>query len=81
MLPIQGGDQSLRRGLIDGAFAMADRVALAQLSATRSLIHRPSLPAVGMAMKLIELTDVNVNVGVNVPTNVGLNGPVLSRTA
>jgi hypothetical protein len=75
VLPIQGGDQSLRRKMIDGAFSMADTVAAAQLAATRSVIHRPSMPAVNLALKMFELTDINVNVGVSVPTNVGVNAP------
>ncbi len=70
VLPVQGGDDSRRRALIDGAFSVADRVAAAQLAATRSVIHRPSVPVVNIALKAFAFEDVHVNVGVNVPTDV-----------
>lgn len=70
LLPLQGGDDSLRRSLIDGAFSLADRVAEAQLSAARSVLHRPSIPVANVALKVLSFQDINVNVGVNVPTDV-----------
>jgi hypothetical protein len=71
VLPVQGGEDSLRRGLIDGAFQFADQVSAAQLSAVRSVIHRPHMPGLNLALQAFTFEDVKVNVGVSVPTDVG----------
>lgn len=68
-VPIEGGDDSHRRRLIDGAFQLADQTAAAQLGAMRSALHRPQLLHVENVVKAFN--DVNVNVTVTVPTDVG----------
>lgn len=72
VLPVQGGEDSLRRGLIDGAFNLADTVAAAQLGAMRSVVHRPRLPFVDLDLQAFTFKDVDVDVAVSVPTDVGM---------
>ncbi|MBJ7458133.1 MAG: hypothetical protein JHD02_02990 [Thermoleophilaceae bacterium] len=72
-LPIEGGDDSHRRRLIDGAFRLADQTAAAQLSVMRSALHRRRLSYGGLGFDAVvkAFNDVNVNVNVSVPTDVG----------
>lgn len=72
-VPIEGGDDSHRRRLIDGAFHLADQTAAAQLGVMRSALRRRQLLHVGVGMDtfLKAFNDVNVNVNVSVPTDVG----------
>lgn len=73
VLPIQGGDDSRRRKLIDGAFGLADQAAAAQLAITRSALRRASVFHVDVDVHVD--TDVkafnDIDVGVTVPTDVG----------
>lgn len=75
VVPLQGSDDSLRRSLVDGAFSLADHVAAAQLAGVRSLIHRPHLPGLNLALQAFTFEGIDVNVGVSVPTNVDVKVP------
>jgi hypothetical protein len=62
VIPMQGGKDSRRRSLIDGAFAIADQASAAPLIAARGAVR-------GMTSTYF---DVVVNVNTNVATNVEL---------
>jgi hypothetical protein len=72
VLPVQGGEDSHRRRLIDGAFDLADRVGAAELGMMRSAVQSAVLFDVDVNVNVD--TDVDafngVEVGVNVPTDV-----------
>jgi hypothetical protein len=75
VLPLQGGDDSRRRQVIDGAFERADRAGAAQLDVMRSALQNTVLVyfdvdvgvAVDTAVKAFNGNDVDVTV----PTDVG----------
>ena len=71
VLPVQGGEDSIRRELIDSAFHLADQAAVAQLRAVRSVVHRPHLPFVNLDLQAFTFEGVDVDVAVSVPTDVG----------
>lgn len=70
VLPVQGGDDSRRRRLIDGAFSLMDSAASAQLSMTRRALHGAVLVYVNFDIKAFNGVDVGVDV--TVPTDVGM---------
>lgn len=74
-IPFQGGDESRRRKLIDGAFDLADRVGAAQLGLTRGALQSAVLVYVDVGVEVNTDVDafngVDVGVDVNVPTDVG----------
>lgn len=69
VLPVQGGDESKRRRLIDGAFALVDNASAAQLSMARRALHGVTLFYVNFDIKAFNGVDVAVDV--SVPTDVG----------
>jgi hypothetical protein len=77
VLPIEGGDDSHRRRLIDGAFDLADRTAAAQLGMMRSAVRSAVLVNIDFDVGVNVDTDVDafngidVGVDVSVPTDVG----------
>lgn len=74
-VPLQGGDESRRRKLIDGAFDLADRVGAAQLGLARGALQSAVLVYVDVGVEVNTDVDafngVDVGVDVNVPTDVG----------
>lgn len=70
VLPVQGGDESKRRRLIDGAFTFVDSAASAQLSMARRALHGAVLVYVNFDIKAFNGVDVGVDV--TVPTDVGM---------
>lgn len=71
VVPVQGGDDSFRRGMVDGAFRLADELASSQLRAVRSVVHRPQLFMLDLDFNAFTFEGVDVNVAVQVPTDVG----------
>lgn len=75
VLPVQGGEDSRRRRLIDGAFDLADRAAAAQLGVMRSALQSAVLVYVDVDVSVDTDVDafngVDVGVDVSVPTDVG----------
>lgn len=75
VFPVQGGDESRRRKLIDGAFELADWAAETQLDLMRSAMQSAVLVYVDVNVNVD--TDVeafsnnDTNVDVTVPTDVG----------
>lgn len=71
-VPIQGGKDSRRRKLIDGAFAIADTAGALPLEAMRGATRSMMVTYFDVVVNVN--TDVDalreINVGVNVPTNV-----------
>lgn len=70
VLPVQGGDDSRRRKLIDGAFTLVDKTAAAQLTMARRALHGAVLVYVNFDIKAFNGVDVGVDV--TVPTDVGM---------
>lgn len=73
VLPVQGGDDSRRRKLVDGAFDLVDRAAEAQLGMMRSAVQSAVLVYVdvGVHTDVDAFNGVDVDVDVSVPTDVG----------
>ena len=75
ILPLQGGEDSRRRQLIDGAFDLADRAAAAQLGmmrgAVKSAVNVYIDVDVNVDTDVDAFTGVDVGVDVTVPTDVG----------
>lgn len=79
VVPLQGGDESRRRKLINGAFDLADRAGAAQLGLARGALQNSVLVYVDVGVDVDvnvdtdvdAFTGVDVGVDVNVPTDVG----------
>jgi hypothetical protein len=75
VLPVQGGEDSRRRRVIDGAFDLADRAAAAQLGMMRSAVQSAVLVYVDVDVNVDTDVDafngIDVGVDVTVPTDVG----------
>ena len=79
VVPLQGGDDSRRRKLINGAFDLADRAGAAQLGLARGALQNSVLVYVDVGVDVDvnvdtdvdAFTGVDVGVDVNVPTDVG----------
>lgn len=75
-VPMQGGKDSKRRKLIDGAFAIADRAGAAPLGMMAGAIRGATVFYVDVAVNVNTDVDAfrDVNVGVSVPTDVDVKG-------
>lgn len=75
VVPVQGGEASRRRKLVDGAFELADWAAGAQLELARSAMRGAVTVYVDVAVNVDADVDafngVETNVDVEVPTDVG----------
>lgn len=69
VLPVQGGEDSHRRRLIDGVFDLADRAASTPLEMMRSAIQ--NAVHVYVNVDVAAFNGVDVAVDVTVPTDVG----------
>lgn len=74
VLPLQGGDDSRRRRLVDGAFDLADRAAAAQLGMMRSAVQSAVLVYVDVNVSVDTDVDafngIDVGVDVTTPTDI-----------